>query len=163
MGYKLWRLKIGEVRCFISRDVTFNETLMTMMCKNVEKNKEKVQIEMGSPDFGQYSSRQVRRGIRRQESTLNLDFGYQHMRDKERRPIKSTQKFGYVNLICYTFSAIREIDGSKQKKFHGPTQKSEGGWMQVGSIQEEGRNIRYEEGNTQGKNGGKGFYTSRKN
>jgi len=48
------------------------------------------------------------------------------MRDKERRTIKCTQKFGYVDFISYAFSAIREIDGSKQRNFREAQEDIEG-------------------------------------
>lgn len=35
-GYKLWRLDLRESKCFISRDVTFDETRVRMMCKILE-------------------------------------------------------------------------------------------------------------------------------
>lgn len=38
---KLWKLDPGKSRCFISRDVTFNETQIGMMCKSMEVSKEK--------------------------------------------------------------------------------------------------------------------------
>jgi len=39
------------------------------------------------------------------------------MHDNERRTIKRTHKFVYVDLISYAFSAVRQIDGSKQRNF----------------------------------------------
>lgn len=44
-GYKLWRLELGEMRCF----VTFNETQMTI---DPEKGKEKVHVEVVLFDDG---------------------------------------------------------------------------------------------------------------
>jgi len=32
-GYKLWKLELGETRCIISRDVTFDESRMAMLSK----------------------------------------------------------------------------------------------------------------------------------
>lgn len=40
-GYKLWKLDPRDSRCFISRDVTFDETGMRMRCKNLEGSKQK--------------------------------------------------------------------------------------------------------------------------
>lgn len=45
-GYKLWRLELGEARCFVSRDVIFDETRMVMMCKDLEKGKEKIHVDV---------------------------------------------------------------------------------------------------------------------
>ena len=44
-GYKLWGLK-PKARCFVSRNVVFDETQMTVMCRDIEKGKEKVQSEV---------------------------------------------------------------------------------------------------------------------
>jgi len=43
MGYKLWRLKLGEV---VRRDVTLNVTQIDMMCKDLEKGKERIHVEV---------------------------------------------------------------------------------------------------------------------
>jgi len=45
-GYKLWRIEPREARCFMSKDITFNETQMTMMCIDLEKGKEKKHVEV---------------------------------------------------------------------------------------------------------------------
>ena len=37
-GYKLWKLEPGETRCIISRDVTFDESIMTMLNKEQKDN-----------------------------------------------------------------------------------------------------------------------------
>ena len=37
-GYKLWKLEPGETRCIISRDVTFDESRMTMLNKEQKDN-----------------------------------------------------------------------------------------------------------------------------
>ena len=37
-GYKLWKLESGETRCIISRDVTFDESRMTMLSKEQNDN-----------------------------------------------------------------------------------------------------------------------------
>ena len=37
-GYKLWKLKPGETRCIISRDVTFDESRMAMLSKELKDN-----------------------------------------------------------------------------------------------------------------------------
>ncbi|RDY09215.1 hypothetical protein CR513_06456, partial [Mucuna pruriens] len=49
LGHKLWKLDLRESRCVISRDVTFDETIIGMMCKSLEESslekiKEKVQV-----------------------------------------------------------------------------------------------------------------------
>ena len=60
--YKLWRLDLREVRYFMSKDVTFDNTRMTMMCKDItfdniqmtmmcrdlEKRQEKIHVEVES-------------------------------------------------------------------------------------------------------------------
>jgi len=43
MGYKLWSFEPREARCFI-RGITFDETQMTIMCKNPKIDKEKAQL-----------------------------------------------------------------------------------------------------------------------
>ena len=37
-GYKLWKLEPGETRCIISRDVTFDESRMSMLSKEQKDN-----------------------------------------------------------------------------------------------------------------------------
>ena len=38
-GYKLWKLELGETRCIISRDVTFDESRMSMLSKEQKDNR----------------------------------------------------------------------------------------------------------------------------
>jgi len=51
-GYKLWRLEPREVKFFISKDVTFGETQIVIMCRNPEKGKETVHVEVEPFDDG---------------------------------------------------------------------------------------------------------------
>jgi len=37
-------LELKKAKYFMSRDVTFDETQMTMMCKDIEKGKERVYV-----------------------------------------------------------------------------------------------------------------------
>jgi len=50
--YKLWRLKPEEVRYFVSRDVTFDETRMTMMHKDLKIGEKKVHVEVDPSTSG---------------------------------------------------------------------------------------------------------------
>jgi len=44
----MWRLYLGEARVFVSRVVTFDETQISMMCRDMEKGKEKVHVKVES-------------------------------------------------------------------------------------------------------------------
>jgi len=35
-GYKLWKLELGKSRCFITKDIIFNETRMVIVCIDLE-------------------------------------------------------------------------------------------------------------------------------
>jgi len=45
-------LELGEARCFISRNTTFNEFQMTMRCRDPKKGKEKFHVEVEPSNDG---------------------------------------------------------------------------------------------------------------
>jgi len=42
----MWRLELGDAKFFVNRDITFDETRMTMMCRYPDKGKEKIHVEV---------------------------------------------------------------------------------------------------------------------
>jgi len=106
-GYKLWKLELGETRCIISRDVTFDESRMTMLSKEQKDNRsssENTNFEVEHSEISDHDSGdaidhtdQGEAGDNEELATQHDLSNYQLARDREKKVI-SLQR-GMVMLI----------------------------------------------------------------
>jgi len=80
-GYKLWKLKSGETRCIISRDVTFDESRMTMLSKEEKHNNsssESTNFEVEHSEISDHGSRYAIDHTDQAETRDNEELTTQH-------------------------------------------------------------------------------------
>jgi len=114
-GYKLWRLDPEKTKCFVSRDFVFDETQMTIICRDLEKGKRKVHIEI--EPFGDGSNHLEVSNIKALDDVNQPSTSYFRRSRHEEVNFKPTQRFGYVDLINYALTSIGEIKVSKPRTF----------------------------------------------
>ena len=113
-GYKLWKLEPGETRCIISRDVTFDESRMAMLSKKQKDNNssnENTNFEVehsvisdhGSGDTIDHTDQAVT-GDNEDLATQHDLSNYQLVRDRAKRVIKPTKRYGHADIICYALN-----------------------------------------------------------
>ncbi|KAK3040107.1 hypothetical protein RJ639_027833 [Escallonia herrerae] len=116
-GYRLWCLDSKSSRFLISRDVTFNESLMlSEKDELIDAGKdhgarEKVVLEVQVPDslpkictdekYGSHST---------EENEETQEQQYSITRNKSRREIQPLQKYGYADIIAYALSVVKSIE-----------------------------------------------------
>jgi len=106
---------LGGARCFVSRDATVDETLMTIVCGDLEYDKEKVHVKVEPSSDGADHLKvsddvdQPFTSYMRRSTCAKVDPNYQLTRDIERRTIKPIQRFRYTTLINYLLTTTNDI------------------------------------------------------
>ena len=100
--YKLWKLEPGETRCIISRDVTFDESRMTMLSKEPKDNSsssentnfEVEHFEISDHDNGNVIDHSVQAEARDNEELVTQHdlSNYQLTRDREKKGDKASKE-----------------------------------------------------------------------
>ncbi|KAH9694912.1 Integrase catalytic domain-containing protein [Citrus sinensis] len=147
-GYKIWCTDLSPPRCIISRDVTFNEKELLNQKSAQQPTKEdtetgkKQQFEvelsrsdnsLEAEDSGGVidSSRDPELPQQEQESQGH-EQGYQLTRDRAKRQIKQTRRYGYADLISYALAAAHQIDEDEPKIYKEAVQnKFSKEWQQA--------------------------------
>ncbi|KAH9647611.1 hypothetical protein KPL70_025255 [Citrus sinensis] len=147
-GYKIWCTDLSPPRCIISRDVTFNEKELlnqklaqqptkedTKTGKKqqfeVELSKSDDSLEAGDSGGVTDSSGDPELPQQKQESQGH-EQDYQLTRDRARRQIKQTRRYGYADLISYALAAAHQIDEDEPKIYKEAVQsKFSKEWQQA--------------------------------
>ncbi|KAL3623657.1 hypothetical protein CASFOL_032473 [Castilleja foliolosa] len=107
-GYRLWCIEPNERRMVISRDVTFNELEMPLKMNqplnSLSKGDSKVEVELRQEEKINQQPEDEEE-TENQNSDQSSDNDYQLVRDREKRTVKPTQRYGYADLIAYALSA----------------------------------------------------------
>lgn len=113
-GYRLWCIEAGNQKCIISRDVVFNENDFTMN-KSVRDAGNKIEdldskFQMEIETMYNQSNENLEAVI--EVATLDKYESSQYQqdycltRDRKRREIKPSCKFGFAYIIAYAFSVL---------------------------------------------------------
>ncbi|KAK3028356.1 hypothetical protein RJ639_039814 [Escallonia herrerae] len=119
-GYRLWCPNSKSSRFLISRDVTFDESLMLSKKEElIDEGKdhgirEKVEMEVRAPNYlpiiptdeedGSHSTK---------ENEEPQEQQYSIARNRSSREIRPPQKFGYMDMVAYAFSVAESIEAIK--------------------------------------------------
>ena len=147
-GYKLWKLELGETRCIISRDVTFDESKMAMLSKEQKDNNsssENTNFEVEHSEISDHDSGNVIDHFDQAEVGDNEELvtqhdlsNYQLTRDREKRVIKPTKRYGHADIICYALSVLEEIQNSEPKTWREAIESEDSQlWLQAMSEEME--------------------------
>jgi len=121
-GYKLWKLEPGETRCIINKDVTFDESRMAMLSKEQKDNNSSSEstkfevehseiLDHGSGDAIDHTD-QAKTGDNEELGTQHDLSSYQLVRDRAKRVIKPTKRYGHTDIICYALYVAEKIQNS---------------------------------------------------
>ncbi|KAH9660266.1 hypothetical protein KPL70_024153 [Citrus sinensis] len=137
-GFKVWCTDLNPPRCIVSRDIVFNEGgLIQDSEAAVDENEksrseDRLELEVESSVFKNRTETADSGGVNEQEedtispqeqsSSQEQIQEYQLTRDRHKRQVKPTKRFGYADLIGYALSAANEIDDEEPKSFKEATQ-----------------------------------------
>ena len=147
-GYKIWCTDLSPPRCIISRDVTFNEKelLNQKLAQQPTKedtetgNKQQFEVEFSKSDDsleagdsgGVTDSSGDPELPQQEQESQGHEKGYQLTRDRARRQIKQTRRYGYADLISYALAAAHQIDEDEPKIYKEAVQsKFSKEWQQA--------------------------------
>ena len=138
-GYKIWCTDLKPPKCLISRDVIFNEdelvgkTQLAEVTNSNSKPLKMLEFEVEQPDqrnieeatYFEDDSGEAQAPQQHVETKLNPQIGdYQLTRDRKRRQIKLTKRFGYADLTALTLAAAHNIADEEPKTFKEAVQSS---------------------------------------
>ncbi|KAH9687674.1 hypothetical protein KPL70_014852 [Citrus sinensis] len=137
-GFKIWCTDLKPPKCIVSRDVVFNEgSLMKINHEpdlETENSRltEKLEFEV-EPSTSRNTTEAVEsdsvpeiiddtQAPQDQSSSQEQVREYQLTRDRKKRQIKPTRKYGYADLIGFALAAAKDIDDEEPKNFKEATQ-----------------------------------------
>uniref|UniRef100_A0A803QGP3 Retroviral polymerase SH3-like domain-containing protein n=1 Tax=Cannabis sativa TaxID=3483 RepID=A0A803QGP3_CANSA len=141
-GYKLWCLDKGFKKCIVSRDVVFNEKVMTMKPENkdeISTEARQVQVEVRAEVKASDNVEQelVEEIDQTQDSSLDT---YQLARDRIKRESRALARFGFVDYTTYALTIVSEIENSEPATYEEAINcKNRDKWMQA--IDEEKQSL----------------------
>lgn len=113
-GYKVWSLEPTGTKCFVTRDVTFDESKMGYKMANIKESasEPQVEVELGSESTSQGTNdHEINDENVERESQLKQEPGsYTLARDRQRRVIRPPQKFGQADMVYYALTIAEQID-----------------------------------------------------
>ncbi|KAH9649101.1 hypothetical protein KPL70_025857 [Citrus sinensis] len=110
-GYKIWCTDLSPPKCIISRDVTFNEK--ELLNQKSAQQPTKKDTETG----GVIDSSSDSELPQQEQESQRPEQGYQLTRDRAKRQIKQTRRYGYADLISYALAAAHQIDEDEPKAY----------------------------------------------
>ncbi|KAG8388047.1 hypothetical protein BUALT_Bualt02G0084500 [Buddleja alternifolia] len=125
-AYRLWCLEPGMKKCIISRDVTFKKTVMANLVDktNVQdkhqqaKNMNRVQLEVESTEitekesdeFQHYNQDLNEEGEDQSDEDNDGLKNHYLIRDREKRTGKAPMRYGYADIMSFTFSITEDVE-----------------------------------------------------
>jgi len=126
--YKLWRMEPREARYYVSREITFDEALMAMICRDLNKGKEKFHLCWSLLMMEKLVWRSqtmytnllpfIREGLNVQKLSVTISLCL----IGRKRTVKPIHMFGYADLV----TIVEEIEGSMPRSIQEAIKGVEG-------------------------------------
>ena len=137
-GFKVWCTDLNPLRCIVSRDIVFNKGGLIKDSEAAgdenekSRSEDRLELEVESSVLKNITESADSCGVNEQEedtvspqeqsSPQEQIQEYQLTRDRQKRQVKPTKRFGYADLIGYALATANEIDDEEPKSFKEATQ-----------------------------------------